>query len=168
MGEFVDVSRPTKQLPGGEECFIKHLGECGEPWLETSGEDRFEMVFSQGSLGWSGEPWLSTSCKWLEPFGGLWARWAGMSLKLSRIKARYSCGSNDLKLGSSPHANMIKYVSTESFHSGDKKCSFMDPTLDLRLLAEDQKCGNYRLGKFAAVRPDFLKFCVEARICSDA
>lgn len=41
--------------------------------------------------------------------------------------------------------------------------SFMDPTSDCRMLhAEDQKCGNYRLGKFAAVRPDFLKFCVEA------
>ena len=25
----------------------------------------------------------------------------------------------------------------------------------------DRKCGNYRLGKYSAVRPDFLKFCVE-------
>ncbi|CAK9010713.1 unnamed protein product [Durusdinium trenchii] len=25
----------------------------------------------------------------------------------------------------------------------------------------DTKCGNYRLGKYAAVRPDFLQFCVE-------
>jgi len=36
-------SRPTKQLPGGQECFIKHLGKCGEPRWETGGEDGFHM-----------------------------------------------------------------------------------------------------------------------------
>ena len=35
LGIFWVSFRPTKQLPGGQECFIKHLGECGEPRHQT-------------------------------------------------------------------------------------------------------------------------------------
>ena len=57
------------------------------------------------------------------------------------------------------------YVRPRRFLPGGQKCILKD-------LGEcgDRKCGNYRLGKYAAVRPDFLKFCVDhiKAFCSKA
>jgi len=48
------------------------------------------------------------------------------------------------------------YVRPQRFLPCGRECVLKD-------LGEcgDEKCGNYRLGKYASVRPDFLKFCVE-------
>ena len=78
----------------------------------------------------------------------------------SRIALREAMDSSCLQL-----ERRHGYVRPCRFLQSGKKCILKD-------LGEcgDRKCGNYRLGKYAAVRPDFLKFCVDhiKAFCSKA